>query len=307
MNNSVPNISKPAVAAIGMFDGVHVGHQVVLDVVKSIAVERDMQSAVVTFRNHPAKVLCKNCALQYIMSIDDRVKNISKYGINRTILLDFNLRLAALDSKAFMQFLRDDYNVRVLVIGFNNKFGSNRECSFTDYVEQGKELGIEVIKAPEYTGKFAPVSSSIIRSIISDGDMNGAKDRLGRYHFVKGEIVKGFQNGRKMGFPTANIAPFEENLIVPKRGVYAVKISVESGEFMAGVCNIGLRPTISENGLQSVEVNIFDFDKDIYYKKAEVLFIEYIRGEKRFGSLDELKEQIGKDSVAARKILDTIN
>lgn len=307
MNSNVPNISKLVAAAIGMFDGVHVGHQVVLDVVKNLAAEKEMESAVVTFRNHPAKVLCKNASLQFIMSIEDRVKNIGKYGINRTILLDFNRELAALDSKSFMQYLRDNYNVRALVIGFNNKFGSNRKCSFADYVEQGKELGIEVIQAPEYNGEYAPVSSSIIRTLISDGDMYGAKQRLGRFHFIKGKVVKGFQNGRKIGFPTANIEPFEENLIVPKRGVYAVKISIESGDFLPGVCNIGLRPTVSENGHQSVEVNIFDFDEDIYYKNAEVQFFEYLRGEQRFNSLEELKEQIGKDSISARKILNSIN
>ena len=305
MNGSIPTSAKPTVASIGMFDGVHIGHRMVLDVVKKLAVEKGMQSAVVTFRNHPAKVLNKNCSLQYIMSISDRVKTIGEYGINGTILLDFDLELAALDSKSFMKYLRDEYCVRVLVIGFDHKFGSNRRCTFHDYVQQGVELGVEVVRAPEYTGEFAPVSSSVIRAKITEGQMREAAQRLGRYHYVKGEIVKGFQNGRKIGFPTANIAPFEKDIIVPKRGVYAVEISVESGEFLPGVCNIGLRPTVSENGKQSVEVNIFDFDEDIYFKTAEVRFIEYIRGEQRFGSLDELKEQIAKDSRTARQILNS--
>ena len=273
------------VAAIGMFDGVHLGHLTLIDEVKRIAAQRHLKSAVITFAQHPQAVLRPDSDIKMLMTVPDKVAEIGRHGIDVTVLLNFTYELSLNNSRQFLQLLRDRYGVAVLVVGYDHRFGHDKSETFADYVRHGKELGIDVVKAPEYLGEYAPVSSSIIRRLIASG-----------------KVVHGFHNGRGIGFPTANVGEIPTDLILPHKGAYAVMVKVDD-EWHQGMVNVGVRPTL-DNGTQlSVEVNIFDFDGDIYGKPITLQFIKFLRLEFKLGSIDELRAQLTRDRNTSRQIL----
>ncbi|MDD2961090.1 MAG: bifunctional riboflavin kinase/FAD synthetase [Muribaculaceae bacterium] len=307
MNFQVPyealtNDRKFAVT-IGMFDGVHLGHQQVFDTLKHKASQLGLEYAVVTFKEHPQIVLNPNSDLRTIMNFDEKIKAIENCGIDNAIVLKFNKEIAKLGAKDFLAILHEQYNVEALIIGFNHHFGHNKNEKFEDYINFGKEIGVEVIQAEEYTGDFSPLSSSIIRRLITAGKVDDASGCLGNIFKIQGNVVHGFKNGKKIGFPTANIKPTNQLQIIPHNGVYAARIAIENGNFLNAICNIGTRPTITNSNERSIEVHIFDFDKDIYDLDATVQFIKFIRSETKFSSLEELKRHIATDCEKAKKIL----
>lgn len=292
-------------ATIGMFDGLHLGHQCLLSSLKREAEARHLATAVVTFREHPQNVL-HGRGLKWICTTDERVQSLAEQGIDYLILMDFTPELARLDSSEYMRMLRDSYGMQALVVGFNHHFGHNRGDGFTCYCRQGSQLGIEVLCAEEYAGSLAPVSSSILRQMISDGNVEGANHRLWHPYSISGTVVHGQKNGRKIGFPTANVGDCSAQKMMPQCGVYAALASVDGGQWMPAMANIGTRPTVSDSGVLSVEVNIFDFDADIYGHPFEVRLLKHLRPEQRFGSLSQLQQQLSLDRVAARQYISKI-
>lgn len=233
---------QPCVATIGFFDGVHRGHQFLIDEVKTEAAKAGLQSLVITFDRHPRQVLQQSYQPQLLTTLDEKLRLLSLTGIDDIYVLHFTQDMAALTAKEFMsQILHDKLNVRKLVIGYDNRFGHNRAEGFDDYVQYGRDLGIEVIQAHPFEISGVKVSSSVVRAFLNGGEVEMAKRCLGRPFMLSGTVVRGFQEGRKMGFPTANLQT-AEGLLIPADGVYAVKVKVcDTGKWLPAMTNIGTR------------------------------------------------------------------
>lgn len=289
------------VATIGMFDGVHLGHATLIDALNAEARRRGLQSVVVTFAQHPQHVL-HGGGLKMLQTLDQRLRAIEQLGPDHLVVLEFTRELAQHDSAAFMRLLRDRYGIVALIVGYNHRFGHNRHETFADYVRLGRQLGIDVIKAPEYLGEYAPVSSTIVRGLIASGKVDDAMRCMNRPYRLEGTVVHGFHNGRGIGFPTANIGLLDPNVILPHNGAYAVMVHV-AGRTLQGMVNVGNRPTLNNGTQLSIEVNIFDFDDDIYGQPIALDFIKFLRLEFKLGSIDELRAQLTADRDKSRAIL----
>lgn len=294
---------QPCVATIGFFDGVHRGHQFLIDEVKTEAAKAGLQSLVITFDRHPRQVLQQSYQPQLLTTLDEKLRLLSLTGIDDIYVLHFTQDMAGLTAKEFMsQILHDKLNVRKLVIGYDNRFGHNRAEGFDDYVQYGRDLGIEVIQAHPFEISGVKVSSSVVRAFLNGGEVEMAKRCLGRPFMLSGTVVRGFQEGRKMGFPTANLQT-AEGLLIPADGVYAVKVKVcDTGKWLPAMTNIGTRPTFHGRA-RTLETHIFDFSKDIYDMPMTVAFVKRIRGERMFDGEHALAEQLRKDEQEIRKIL----
>ena len=290
------------VATIGMFDGVHRGHVTLVDFLNKQAAGRDKRSLVVTFLRHPRQVLRPDEPFSLIMPFEDRLDKIEALNPDLLLPLDFTPDFARLDSYRFIEMLRDRYGVAALVVGYNHRFGHNRNETFMDYCRHGEQLGVTIIKAPEYLGRYAPVSSTIIRGLIAAGKVDDAMHCMGRPHVIKGKVVHGFHNGRGLGFPTANVGEVDADLLLPHNGAYAVLAHVK-GMVLQGMANIGRRPTLDNGDQLSIEVNLFDFDEDIYGKEITLEFISFLRLEFKMCGLEELKHQLTLDRNNAKRIL----
>ena len=290
------------VATIGMFDGVHLGHVTLVDFLKQQAAASGKQSLVITFLQHPRQVLHPDEPFKLIMPLHDRLQHIGAMDPDLLLPLDFTNDIAQLDSEHFIELLRDRYGVSELVTGYNHRFGHNKGETFRDYCRHGENLGVKVVKAPEYLGRYAPVSSTIIRGLIAAGRVVDAMHCMGRPHVIKGKVVHGFHNGRGLGFPTANVGELDPDLLLPHNGAYAVLAHVE-GQRLQGMANIGRRPTLDNGDQLSIEVNLFDFENDIYGKEIMLEFISFLRLEFKMCGLDELKHQLSLDRDNAKRIL----
>ena len=279
------------VATIGMFDGVHRGHQFVLQHVADEARQRGLQSMAITFdKSGP----------QTLTPLDQKRLLLTKTGIDRIEVLTFNDALKQMTAREFMeQELRDRLNVKVLLTGYDNRFGHNRTEGFDDYVRYGQELGIEVLQLPQE----GEISSSIIRQLVIDGDIHQANELLGNPYTILGSVEHGEHIGTKLGYPTANLVLVDQCQMVPAAGVYAVKIRMENSvEWKHGMMNIGVRPTF-DGQHQTLEVNVFRLKENLYGQQLQVAFVERLRGEQRFDSIEALKEQLRQDAIEAERIL----
>ena len=279
------------VATIGMFDGVHRGHQFVLQHVADEARQRGLQSMAITFdKSGP----------QTLTPLDQKRLLLTKTGIDRIEVLTFNEALKQMTAREFMEReLRDRLNVKVLLTGYDNRFGHNRTEGFDDYVRYGQELGIEVLQLPQE----GEISSSIIRQLVSDGDIHQANELLENPYTILGSVEHGEHIGTKLGYPTANLVLVDQCQLVPAAGVYAVKIRMENSvEWKHGMMNIGVRPTF-DGQHQTLEVNVFRLKENLYGQQLQVAFVERLRGEQRFDSIEALKEQLRQDAIEAERIL----
>jgi len=290
------------VATIGMFDGVHLGHALLVDFLNRQAASLGKQSLVITFKRHPRQVLQSDSSFRLIMPLEDRLAQLETLNPDLLLAMDFTRELAQLDSSQFIELLRDRYGVNVLVAGYNHRFGHNREETFADYCQHGSSLGVEVVKAPEYLGQYAPVSSTIVRSLIAAGRVKDALHCMGRPHVIKGKVVHGFHNGRGLGFPTANVGEIDPSLLLPHNGAYAVLAHVKGLE-LQGMANIGKRPTLDNGDQLSIEVNLFNFEDDIYGEDISLEFISFLRLEFKMCGLEELKRQLTLDRSNAQRLL----
>ena len=290
------------VATIGMFDGVHLGHATLVDFLKQQAVACGRQSLVITFLHHPRQVLYPDERFKLIMPLNDRLRHIEALEPDLLLPLDFTPEVAQLDSAQFIKLLRDRYGVTMLVAGYNHRFGHKRGETFEDYCRHGQQLGVKVVKAPEYLGQYAPVSSTIIRGLIAAGRVVDARHCMGRPHAISGKVVHGFHNGRGLGFPTANVGKMDPDVLLPHNGAYAVLAHV-AGQTLQGMANIGKRPTLDNGNQLSIEVNLFDFEGDIYGEDITLEFISFLRLEFKMCGLDELKHQLTLDRDNAKRLL----
>ena len=290
------------VATIGMFDGVHRGHRTLVDFLKQQAASLGKQSLVITFLHHPRQVLHPEEPFGLIMPLKDRLEQIEALEPDLLLPLDFTPEVAQLDSAQFLELLRDRYGVSVLVTGYNHRFGHNNKETFEDYCRHGQRLGVKVVKAPEYLGQYAPVSSTIVRGLIAAGRVVDAMHCMGRPYKLTGKVVHGFHNGRGLGFPTANVGEIDHNLLLPHNGAYAVLAHV-AGQRLQGMTNIGRRHTLDNGHKLSIEVNLFNFDDDIYGEDITLEFISFLRLEFKMCGLEELKQQLTLDRDNAKRIL----
>lgn len=290
------------VATIGMFDGVHLGHVTLIDFLKQQAAASGKQSLVITFLQHPRQVLHPDGRFRLIMPLHDRLQHLEALGPDLLLPLNFTDEIAQLDSEQFIELLRDRYGVSELVTGYNHRFGHKKGETFKDYCRHGERLGVRVMKAPEYLGQYAPVSSTIIRGLIAAGRVVDAMHCMGRPHVLAGKVVHGFHNGRGLGFPTANVGEMDPNVLLPHNGAYAVLAHV-GGQVLQGMANIGRRPTLDNGDQLSIEVNLFDFEDDIYGEDITLEFISFLRLEFKMCGLDELKQQLTLDRSNAQRLL----
>lgn len=294
------------VATIGFFDGVHRGHRFLIDRVIEEAQRSGMSSAVITFDRHPREVLQTDYQPDLLSTLDEKLLLLSKTHVDNTVVLHFDASLAALTAHDFMRdVLQGQLKVRKLIIGYDNRFGHNRSEGFDDYVRYGKELGIEVIRADAFLPDDVRVSSSVIRTCLREGRVEEANRLLGYDYTIESRIVSGYQNGRKMGFPTANLDVTRCQQLLPASGVYAVLVRLkDSVGWKRGMMNIGHRPTF--NGTTtSMEVNLFNFSGNLYGQELLVSFISKIRDERKFDSIEALAEQLQHDKVQINKLFDT--
>ncbi|MBQ6062165.1 MAG: bifunctional riboflavin kinase/FAD synthetase [Prevotella sp.] len=295
----------PCVATVGFFDGVHRGHCFLISQVVEEAKASGMSSLVVTFDRHPRQVLKDDYQPELLTTLDNKLVFLSKTGIDHVVVLHFDGEMARMSACDFMEkVLSRQLNVRKLLVGYDNRFGHGRQDGFNDYVRFGNQMGMEVIQGKDLLVEGRNVSSSAIRHFIRQGEMEIANHLLGYPYIIMGKVVGGMQEGRKMGFPTANIDLSETCQLIPAPGAYAVRVRLpQSVAMRPAMMNIGTRPTFGGSSL-SVEVHIFQFDEDLYGQQLYVSVEKRIREERKFDSVNQLREQLKMDRQMVMQTLD---
>lgn len=288
------------VVALGNFDGVHLGHQAILDTARKRAHEAGGRAFALTFDPPPAKVLFPAQAPPLITTPEDKLDLLSRSGLDGVLVMNFTRELSLLTPDEFVRrYLVSAIGVREVVVGRTVSFGHDRAGDAARMVELGREFGFKTIVVEPVRASDLEVSSSKIRELIAAGEMRGAARMLGRPHFLSGSVVKGRGRGREIGFPTANLASATE--CVPPDGVYAARVVV-CGTAHPAIANIGTRPTFNETE-RTIEAYIFDFAADLYSRRVKLELIERVRPEKKFQSAQELARQIARDVERAKQIL----
>ena len=308
--NEKLNASKleESVATIGTFDGLHTGHIEIIEKLKSKANSLNLKSVVVTFYPHPRTVVTKDFKLKLLTPLEEKKKLFESFDIDYMYIITFNQEFSQKTYKEFFdETLINKVNAKHLVIGYDHKFGKNRDGDLDKLTEYTKNnsIGITVVSAKEINGET--VSSTKIRNSLLCGELESANIMLNRYYFLDGIVVQGAKRGRTLGFPTANLKLREDNKLIPMNGVYLVRVNLESeNKYFYGVANIGLRPTFNNVHEPITEVFILDFDKDIYGMNIKVEFINRLRDEKKFSSKEELKNNIKLDVAKAIELISKI-
>ena len=293
----------PFVASVGFFDGVHIGHRHLIKQVKEEAKRLGLPSAIVTFPVHPRKVLQKNYQPALLCGYEEKLEQLATTQIDYVISLPFTPELSRLSARSFMEeVLKEKIGVHTLFVGYDHRFGHNREEGFAAYQSYGEELGIQVIQAAEYQVEGENVSSTKIRLLLKKGEIQRANSLLSYHYTLSGKIVEGYRVGRTIGFPTANMRSWERFKVVPELGVYAVLVHIRDIIYK-GMLYIGTRPTLHDDPEISVEANIFDFSGDLYDQSLTVEFIDFIRADRKFDSMEELVKQIHKDKSLVQERL----
>lgn len=298
--------SRRRIAAVGMYDGVHAGHKFLIDYLRLEADSRKLTPAVITFSRHPLSVVRPLETPGLLTSLEDRLLRLGNAGVEDIIILTFNDRLRYKSAREFLNTLHKSYGIDTLVLGFNNRFGHDRPKTLEEYREIGKEVGVEVIPAPEYRGSAFPVSSSVIRHHLLTGNPEKAAEALGYPYGLRGIVTSGQKLGRTLGFPTANLNVTDKSILIPKPGAYAAYVITPDGKHRQAMVNIGFRPTVSDiegQGEISIEAHIFDYTGYLYDEEVTVEFISFLRPEKRFSSTEKLREQLERDTQNAKKAL----
>lgn len=282
-------------ATIGFFDGVHRGHQFMIDCLTTMAHAQGRQSLVITFDRHPRQVVHADYVPQLITTTDEKLQLLHATAADRIEMLHFDAQMAQLSAYEFMrQVLHEKYGVAMLLTGYDNRFGHNRAEGFADYVRYGEEMGMKVLQNTPIDIDGLRVSSSLIRRLIVEGNITEASNCMGHPYSITGSVAHGFQEGRRIGFPTANIVPESAEKLVPGNGVYATRVSVEGGEWMPAMLNIGTNPTFQRQQT-TIEAHIIGFEGDIYGRKVRVEFGRKLRDEQRFESVEALQKQLEAD------------
>jgi riboflavin kinase / FMN adenylyltransferase len=306
--NSLKEFQKleKAVVTTGTFDGVHLGHQLILTKLVERARKVNGESVLITFFPHPRMILQKDMDIKLLNTIDEKIELLEKTGLDHLIILKFTKEFSRIKSIDFVRdILVNKIGTKKLVIGYDHQFGRNREGSFEHLKEFGPIYGFDVEEISAKDIESVAISSTKIRKfLLEDGDVKNAAIFLGKNYSLCGKVVNGKKIGSKIGFPTANIEPKENYKLIPRDGVYAIFARID-GETKLGMANIGIRPTIDSesDNKKTIEVNIFDFDKDIYGNFVSICFVERIRDEKKFENIESLKEQLERDMNNSKRIL----
>jgi riboflavin kinase/FMN adenylyltransferase len=299
---------KKSIITVGTFDGVHLGHQEIIKILNSVKQNKGLRSVIVTFDPHPQIVLKnKDKDIKILSTTDEKIKIFESYGIDLVYVINFTKEFSQTPAREFyINYLINGVGVTDLVLGYDHMFGKNREGNFDTLTEMAKEFDFNVDKVEEFTLNGAHISSTEIRNFLLSGEIEKANNLLGREYSIEGEVIHGDKRGKELGYPTANLK-VDEFKLIPKNGIYAVSAEVDDVKGNGkhnGMMSIGVNPTVSDNNNLKIEVNIFDFDKDIYGKKIKINFIDYMREEQKFNSLEDLIEAMASDK---RKILNKLN
>ncbi len=294
------------ILTIGTFDGVHLGHQKILNRLKKLSLNKNLIPSVLTFFPHPRMVLQKNQSIKLINTISERRLLLEKFGIDLICVKTFTKEFASLSARDYVEdILIDELNTKHIVIGYDHHFGKNRTANITDLITFSKEFdfGIEEISAEDI--EEVTISSTKIRNALNDGNVALANTYLGYHYFLTGKVVRGHSIGRTINFPTANIYIEEDYKLIPKDGVYVVKTEIDDNPIY-GMMNIGHNPTI-KNKPHSIEVHFFDFEKDLYGEQIVIEMLTRLRDEHKFENVGALKKQLKKDRQNALNFINSIN
>jgi len=298
--NDLPN--QRIVATVGFFDGVHTGHRFLIDELRLLAEKKDALSMVFTFSEHPRMVLHDAYIPRLLTTLDEKKALLEKTEIDCLAVIDFTHEFAQLTAESFIRKLAEQFHVNCLLIGYDHRFGRNRTDGFSEYKTFGEMYGMEIIQSSAFESEGVQVSATLIRKLLEAGEVKLANKHLTYSYSMTGTVVEGNQLGRSIGFPTANLQPASDEKVSPAIGVYAVRVWIDNRKY-DGMMNIGYRPTLGTHNELSFEVNLFDFEEDIYGKLVTVEFIDYIRGEKKFEDIQQLKSQLESDRSQVKKIM----
>ncbi len=295
---------KDTIVTIGTFDGVHLGHQKILKKLVELKNKNGGETLLFTFDPHPRKVLFPDQRdLKLITTTQEKCELLKQFGIDNVLVFPFTIEFSKMSAEDYISnIISETLKTKTLVIGYDHRFGSNREGNIETLKQVSGNYNFDLIEIPAQEINQLNISSTRIRKAIEEGEIEVANSFLGYSFFISGIVIKGKQLGRTIGYPTANIELLDLDKIKPKTGVYAVNIIIDQINFR-GMLNVGCNPTTDSDRIQKIEVNIFDFDKDIYGKIIKIEFIKHLRNEVKFANLDELKEQLAKDKIACEKIV----
>ena len=293
---------KKTIVTIGTFDGVHVGHEKILEKISQNALSENCESIVLTFFPHPRTVLQAGTEMKQLNTIGEKTTLIKNASIDNLVIHPFDKAFSQLTAEDFVkQVLVDKFNIHKIIIGHDHRFGKNRTANIDDLISFGEKYGFEVEQISAEEIQEVAISSTKIRNALLEGNIKLANQYLGYTYTISGIVIKGNQLGRTIGFPTANIEIKEGYKLIPSNGVYIVKTLVEK-QIVFGMMNIGTKPTVGGTS-QSIEVHFFDFNDDIYDKTIEISFLERIRDEQKFESIEFLKKQLSDDKLQSLKFI----
>ena len=296
------NCKKSTIITIGTFDGVHLGHQKILKKLNIEAENNGLESSVLTFFPHPRTVLNPDSSLKLINTIEERISLFKKSKIDNLIVHPFTKGFSELDSEDYVKnILVDQLKAKIVLIGYDHKFGKNRTADIKNLKEYGIKYNFEVIEIKAEEINDIAISSTKIRNSIEEGDIQLTNSYLGYEFSFFGKVVKGNSIGKTLGFPTANIKIGTDLKLIPKNGVYLISTIINQ-KIIFGMMNIGIKPTTNEN-TKSIEVNLFDFNQDLYDTNITIYIKQFLREEIKFDSLNELKLQIEKDKITCNSII----
>lgn len=290
------------VVTVGSFDGVHIGHKKILSLLVEKARASGCKSVVVTFEPHPRIVLSKDYSMKLLTLLDEKKKFIYEYGVDEIYVIPFTLEFSQQSSEEFFRnIIIEEIGVCEIIIGYDHKFGKDRDGDEILVKKLGKQFNFAVTLVDEVKVGEKTINSTIIRKLLENGDVSAAKNFLGRNYSISGKVVMGDKRGRELGFPTANISIADGNKLIPGIGVYAVKAQLRN-QIYNGIMNIGNRPTFSDSKEVIIEVHLFDLAEEFYGEDITISFVERIRLEQKFSSKEELIEQINIDKAKALQI-----
>jgi len=284
--------SHPSILTLGTFDGIHKGHKTIISKLTSESKKYDLKSIILTFFPHPRNIVSSK-KIKSISTIDEKIQIFSELDLDELIIQNFNKSFSEMGAEEFIKLLVNNLNLKKIIVGYNHRFGKNRSADINVLKDFSMKYDFEVIEIKAFEVEKIKISSTKIRSAINDGNIDICNNYLGYNFNINGIVVKGKSIGKSIGFPTANINIAEEYKIIPKNGVYLVRCFFEKNKFY-GMMNIGYNPTFGSNE-KTIEVNIFDFNRDLYNKKIRIEYLEFIRDEIKFDNAEELQNQLIKD------------
>jgi riboflavin kinase/FMN adenylyltransferase len=302
-----------AVITIGTFDGVHLGHQKIIQQLATEARQINGETVIITFHPHPRKIVSETTSFFILNTLDEKIALLNAHGVDHVVVIPFTAAFAEQSAEAYVEeFLVRKFNPATIIIGYDHRFGKNRSGDYHLLEDLGEKFGYKVKEIPEHVLNDITVSSTRVRQALLQSDIATANGYLGYAYFFEGVIVEGNKLGRTIGYPTANVQVQEGEKLIPGNGVYAVTATLATEDIagkimekgaLKGMMNIGVRPTV-DGTKRVIEVNLFDFEQDVYGQTLRVYLHHYVRGEQKFNGLDALKQQLAADKVAVTALLE---